>query len=219
MALVAIDTNFTLAPHVSALASAGIKLVGRYLSRTPTKNLTRAEALALGNRNIGCWMVWETSAGRALLSNYNNAQDAQAGGAADAQEAVRQARDVVGAPSSAAIYFAVDKDVNPDQINDYFTGVKSAIGADYIPGVYGNGAVCAWCLDHNLSERAWVWAGRLTTGTQDFVDSDRWHLHQHPEFKAKAAGNPFGFTFDEDDFKPACGAFLLKDSGATLFGV
>lgn len=218
MAFAAIDANFTLAPHIAALTAQGVQLVGRYLSLTPEKNLTRAEALALGNKGIACWMVWETSRGRALLSSYDNAQDAQNAGAADAQEAVRQARDVVGAPKGAAIYFAVDKDVNPDQINDYFTGMKSAVGTDYLPGAYGNGAVCAWCLDHGLAQRAWVWAGRLTIGTQDFVNSNRWHLHQHPEIASGAAGNPFGFDFDADDFKANCGAFLIKDGGAVLFG-
>src|SRR5215469_7893806 len=98
MVISAIDANFSLVPHVADLTDEGVQLVGRYLSRTPAKNLTRAEALALGNQGIGCWMVWETSGGRALLSNFNSAQEAQAAGAADAQEAVRQARDVVGAP-------------------------------------------------------------------------------------------------------------------------
>jgi hypothetical protein len=218
MAFSAIDANSTLAPHVAALTAQGVQLVGRYLSHTPAKNLTRAEALLLGNQGIACWMVWETSRGRALLSNYDSPQDAQDAGVADAQEAVRQARDVVGAPHGAAIYFAVDTDVTADQVSDYFTGMSSAIGTDYIPGVYGNGAVCAFCLDNNLAQRAWVWAGRLTTGTQDFVNSNRWHLHQHLEVASDDDGNPFGVNFDPDDFKPTCGAFLLKDSGATLFG-
>lgn len=103
-------------------------------------------------------------------------------------------------------------------INDYFTAVKAGIGADYIAGAYGNGAVCAWGLDHGLTQLAWVWAGRLTDGTQAFVASDRWHLHQYPSVDPDAADNPFGFDFDPDDFKPTCGAFLVKDSGATLFG-
>jgi hypothetical protein len=199
--------------HIPKLLTAGIKLVGRYLSHTPKKNLTRAEALALGNKDIGCWMVWETTKGRALAG-----ADA---GRQDAVDAVAQAQ-AIGAPKGAGIYFAVDMDATDEQIhgpvNNYFAAVKAAIDADYIPGVYGNGPVCAWCLDHGLTQLAWVWAGRLTNGTQAFVTSNRWHLHQHPEVAPDAAENPFGFDFDPDDFKPACGAFLIKDSGPTVFG-
>ncbi|HVH81288.1 MAG TPA: glycoside hydrolase domain-containing protein, partial [Stellaceae bacterium] len=128
----------------------------------------------------------------------------------------------IGAPKGAGIYFAVDMDAGDDQIqgdiNDYFTAVKGAIGADYVPGVYGNGAVCAWCLDHGLTQLAWVWAGRLTNGTQAFVASDRWNLHQHPPVEAGSDDDALGIGigYDPDDFKDSARAFVLTDTGANL---
>src|SRR5262245_40309566 len=104
MAFTAIDASSTLAPHAAALAAAGINRVGRYLSHNPTKNLPRAEALTLGGAGIGCWMVFESTAVRAL--------GGQPAGVEDAQSALSQAR-AIGAPAGAGIYFAVDFDPDP----------------------------------------------------------------------------------------------------------
>jgi hypothetical protein len=103
MAFTAIDANFSLAPYVTKLVTGGVQLVGRYLSHTPSKNLTRAEALAFGNRGIGCWMVWETTQGRGL-----EGKDART---ADVADGIEQAA-AIGAPRGAGIYFAVDSDVS-----------------------------------------------------------------------------------------------------------
>jgi hypothetical protein len=215
VAFTAIDTNISLAVQAAALAGAGIQRVGRYLSYTPSKNLTPPEALALGKVGIGCWLVWETTQGRALAGA--NA------GTADAIEAVKQAA-ALNAPTGTAIYFAVDSDVTDAQIagpiNDYFTAVKAAIGTDCVPGANGNGAVCAWCLDHNLTQVSWVWAGRLTNGTQAFVASNRWDLHQYPEIAKGSVQDTLkiGIGFDPDDYKDSCRAFLTDEGGTILLG-
>jgi hypothetical protein len=215
MAFTAIDASHSLAAHANGLAAAGIKRVGRYLSHTPSKNLSRGEALALGRAGIGCWMVFETTAGRALSG--------AAAGTQDGQDAVAQAR-AIGAPTGAGIYFAVDTDVTNAQVNgpirDYFEAARDALGNDYVAGAYGPGAVCASGLDRGLIRLAWVWAARLTNGTEAFTASNRWHLRQHVEIKSNTAADTLriGMEYDPDDFKDACGAFLINDAGAVLLG-
>jgi hypothetical protein len=66
-------------PTMAALKSAGIKFVCRYLSHSPSKNLTAAEARKLTDAGIWIVVVWETTAKRAL--------DGHAAGAADAKDA------------------------------------------------------------------------------------------------------------------------------------
>jgi Rv2525c-like, glycoside hydrolase-like domain/Putative peptidoglycan binding domain len=215
MAVTAIDASSSLAAHANVLAAAGIKRVGRYLSHNPSKNLTHSEALALGRAGIGCWMVWETTASRALSG--------ATAGARDGRDAVAQAQDI-GAPTGAGIYFAVDTDVTDADvagpISDYFKAARDALGDLYVPGSYGPGAVCASVLDQGLIRLAWVWAARRTNGTPAFIDSDRWHLRQHVEIKPNTSADTLriGLGYDPDDFKDSCGAFLVNDSGATLLG-
>jgi len=159
-------------------------------------------------------MVWETTQGRALKG--------AAAGRADVADAVTQARQI-NAPASAGIYFAVDTEVNDAQISgaigDYFQAVQDGIG-EYIPGAYGNGAVCAACLDRGLTRLAWVWAGQKTHGTAEFTASNRWHIRQHVSIEANSAADTLnvGIGYDPDDFKDDCGAFLLNDAGAVLLG-
>src|SRR3954454_9683507 len=100
-------------PTMAALKSAGIKFVCRYLSHSPSKNLTAAEAKKLSDAGIWIVVVWETTAKRAL--------DGYAAGAADARDALAQAQ-ICGMPDDRPIYFAVDWDASAGQqgaINSY----------------------------------------------------------------------------------------------------
>jgi hypothetical protein len=224
MAFTAIDASSTLAPHAAALARAGIKRVGRYLSHTDAKNLTRAEALTLGRAGIGCWMVFETRAVRAL--------DGHDAGVQDAQSALLQAR-AIGAPAGAGIYFAVDFDPDPNKqqppaavavagpIHQYFSGVNATLkGTGFIPGAYGLGLALSHCLDNNLVTLTWVWAATGTTGTQAFIDSGRASIRQHREVHSGSPADTLqiGVSFDPDDCNADCGAFIIDDAGARLLG-
>jgi hypothetical protein len=132
-------------PAPSAMQAAGVGFALRYLSRDPSKNLSRAEADALAAAGIWVGVVWETTAGRAL--------DGRAAGTADAQEALRQAQ-ACGMPPSRPIYFAVDTDTTWSAVAPYFQGVRDVLPASQI-GVYGGIKVVTGAADSGLV--TWYW--------------------------------------------------------------
>jgi hypothetical protein len=140
---------------MSALTSAGIKFVCRYLSHSPSKNLTASEARKLTDAGIWIVVVWETTAERALAG--------KAGGAADAGDARTQARDC-GMPDGRPVYFAVDWDASSGQqsaINAYLDGAASILGRDQV-GIYGGYGPVKRALDGGHATWAWqtyAWSG------------------------------------------------------------
>jgi hypothetical protein len=142
-------------PSMAALKSAGIKFVCRYLSHSPSKNLTSAEARKLTDAGIWIVVVWETTAKRAL--------DGHAAGAADARDARAQARDC-GMPDDRPVYFAVDWDASSGQqgtINSYLDGAASVLGRDQV-GIYGGYGPVKRALDGGHATWAWqtyAWSG------------------------------------------------------------
>ncbi|TDD69376.1 DUF1906 domain-containing protein [Actinomadura darangshiensis] len=147
-------------PSVSAMRSAGVKFVCRYLSHDASKNLDRAEADRLSDAGIWMVVVWETTAKRALSG--------KAGGADDAREAARQAK-ACGMPEDRPIYFAVDWDATPgqqDDINAYLDGAASVIGRDRV-GLYGGYYPVKRALDAGKARWAWqtyAWSGGQWVG-------------------------------------------------------
>jgi len=142
-------------PTMAALKSAGIKFVCRYLSHSPSKNLTAAEARKLTDAGIWIVVVWETTAKRAL--------DGHAAGAADAEDARAQARGC-GMPDDRPVYFAVDWDASSGQqgaINSYLDGAASVLGRDQV-GIYGGYGPVKRALDGGHATWAWqtyAWSG------------------------------------------------------------
>lgn len=132
-------------PGGKALAAAGMVFACRYLSHTPSKNLTATEAADLAAHGVWSVVVWETTAQRA--SAGRNA------GVADATEAAAQAK-ACGQPASRPIFFAVDFDAAPSAVVAYFQGVVSVLGLPRT-GVYGGYRVVSYLLDHKLA--AWAW--------------------------------------------------------------
>jgi hypothetical protein len=126
-------------PDIPALKAAKVEFACRYLSHDASKNLTFAQAKALGKAGIDCVVVWETAANRALAG--------RTAGASDAQAALTQAMGC-GMPAGCPIYFAVDFDETQEQakaVAEYFRGVHSVLdfaGPAGMPhpvpvGVYG----------------------------------------------------------------------------------
>jgi glycoside hydrolase-like protein len=142
-------------PSMSALRSAGIRFVCRYLSHSPSKNLTAAEARKLTDAGIWIVVVWETTAKRAL--------DGRAAGAADARDARDQAH-ACGMPDGRPVYFAVDWDASSGQqskINAYLDGAASVLGKDRV-GIYGGYWPVKRALDGGHAAWAWqtyAWSG------------------------------------------------------------
>ncbi len=133
-------------PSITSLKNAGVEFACRYLSHSPGKNLTAAEAVRLSDAGIWIVVVWETTAQRALAGH--------AAGVQDAKDAAAQAK-ACGMPQGRPIYFAVDFDASSSQqsaINAYLDGVASVITKSRT-GIYGgynpvrralDGGHCAW---------------------------------------------------------------------------
>ena len=142
-------------PGIAALKAAGVKFVCRYLSHSPTKNLTSAEAHALSAAGIWIVVVWETTARRALAG--------RTAGVADAIDAQMQAQ-ACGMPTGRPIYFAVDWDASAGQqsaINAYLDGAASVLGRDRV-GIYGGYGPVSRALDGGHAAWAWqtyAWSG------------------------------------------------------------
>lgn len=142
-------------PNIPALKKAGVACACRYLSNDAPKNLTLAQAKALGAAGIDCVVVWETTANRALAGR--NA------GMADASRAAAMAK-ACGMPDDRPIYFAVDFDETPSQADDvarYFEGVNKILGVKRT-GVYGGYYVVKRLFDAHLVSFGWqtyAWSG------------------------------------------------------------
>jgi hypothetical protein len=135
-------------PSSSALRSAGVKFVCRYLSHSPSKNLTAAEAKSLSDAGIWIVVVWETEARRALAG--------RAAGVVDAMDALAQAQ-ACGMPTGRPVYFVVDWDATNSQqaaINAYLDGAASVLGRDRV-GIYGGYGPVKRALD--AGKAAWAW--------------------------------------------------------------
>jgi hypothetical protein len=141
-------------PAPAALRAAGFTFAVRYLSWDPTtKNLTRGEAELLAAAGLDLVLVWENHAGDFLV-------DSAVTGQVHARAARAQAVQV-GAPDDVPIYFAVDKDVTADTMDEalaYVGGVASVIGADRV-GVYGEYDVVTAVRLADLAAYSWQTAG------------------------------------------------------------
>ncbi|MGI5233787.1 DUF1906 domain-containing protein [Actinoallomurus sp. CA-142502] len=142
-------------PSLAALLAAGKTFVCRYLSHSPSKNLTAAEARGLSEAGVWIVAVWETTAKRAL--------DGKAAGTTDARDALSQAQ-VCGMPDGRPIYFAVDWDATVSQqsaINAYLDGAASVLGRDRV-GIYGGYGPVSRALAVGKARWAWqtyAWSG------------------------------------------------------------
>lgn len=135
------------APDPALLAQNGIQLASRYLSHTPAKDLTAAEAAALHAAGVGVLLNWESDSGRAILG--------AAAGAQDGADAAAMAESL-GAPHGLTIFLSCDTDVGTAQLPAvlaYYQAAGQAMAGRYGCGAYGeamvvnfltaNGAICS----------------------------------------------------------------------------
>lgn len=121
-----LDAATVLTPYASAIRAAGIAHVGRYL-----KSLTVGEVAALHAAGLGLWLIFESTADRALAG--------ASAGSADGVTAARQAQ-ALGAPPSTAIAATVDLDPSVAQLPqvlaylDVFRSSSSRRGLTYACG-------------------------------------------------------------------------------------
>jgi len=149
-------------PDLGRLKAAGNTFICRYLGGDPAKDLTPKEALRLSHAGFDLITVFEETAQRALGGLPAGVTDA-----VHAQELLNK----IGAPH-AAIYFACDWDVQPDQvpsIRAYFKGATEQLG-HYRVGVYGGYAVVHELMSLDNIRYGWqtyAWSqGRWTPHAQ-----------------------------------------------------
>lgn len=145
------DANCTV--FAGELAQRGMQFVARYYSDNPSKSLTAGETQALSNEGLKIVAVFEDSnnAVRFFSSDEGNRQGAKA---LDFAGEIAQ-------PAGSAIYFAVDYDATPEDVEgpvtDYFTAIKNAfVATPYMVGVYGSGLTCRVIRDANLAQFTWL---------------------------------------------------------------
>lgn len=154
-----IDFAFGRPSSLSSLRLAGVTFVGRYLGGSPDKDLTLVEAEDYTHADIDIITVFESTAQRSL--------DGEQAGAEDAKQAERQLR-AIGAPSHAAVYFAVDYEyLGQPATLAYLRGAADVLGYERT-GVYGsiriiNDALALKIVKYGWQTYAWshgAWSSR-----------------------------------------------------------
>jgi Domain of unknown function (DUF1906)/Bacterial SH3 domain len=178
----------------------------------PEKCLQLAEAQALGSQGLQIGVVFQQRQNQ--VADFTELKGEAAG-----RRAYRYAHDSIGQPSGSAIYFAVDFDASPDQIENniapYFEGVKRAFdeesGAapEYRVGAYGSGLVCSTLTSKGLIDLVWLAMSRGFSGTREALAAGELHLAQ-----SAASATLCGIGVDFNDPNPAradFGTFTLSD--------
>lgn len=164
-----LDAATILTPYAKKIAAAGFTSVGRYL-----KSLTKAEVAALHDAGLGLWLIFESTADRALAGRQAGNDD---GVKAAAQVAA------LGLPGDLAIFAAVDTDVQSSQlsiVSDYIAAFDAAIGKHPL-GVYACGAV----LSHLPGiEAPWLAGAMGWSGSRAYDLTAAWAMKQGPTIQA-----------------------------------
>jgi hypothetical protein len=131
---------FRKASEVLELKKHGYTFIGRYLSKSAWKALTKPEARLIALNGLYIVSVYQNANNKAELFTKNR-------GVSDAKDALIKAISI-GQPKGTPIYFAVDFDAYASshamsQVYTYFSGVVSVFkGSGYDVGVYGSYGTC-----------------------------------------------------------------------------
>jgi LysM repeat protein len=148
----------------AGLKSAGIEYVGRYLGDN-WKSISKKEAETLINAGLKIVSIWETNPTNARYFTEKK-------GIADGNDATSYAKSI-GQPEGSAIYFAVDYDAQPsdmDSILRYFFGVRRGLGKNYKAGVYGSYPVLELLNRSCAVDCFWQTAAWSRGKVADFID-------------------------------------------------
>lgn len=203
-----LDAATVLTPYARQIAGAGFSHAGRYL-----KSLTVGEIKALHDAGIGVWLIYETTATRALGG-------AQAG-REDAVRASAQAG-ILGAPAGATIFAAVDTDVSPGQIRavaDYLTEFDRGLTLGRA-GAYGCGNALISVPKGAIIP--WLAGAAGWQGSRAYDAAGEWALKQGPQINAGRTGRwadldwpALPFPYDPDLIaRPDFGAWLPAGAAA-----
>lgn len=123
-----IDYSFTH-PNPATIKRAGYRGVLRYVTGKG-KAITASEVAALHKAGLSILLVFESTAGRATQGFKAGVTD---------RKAAEKAAKALGYPKACPIFYAVDSDVRPAQVAEYFRGILSLnkVGLNHV-GVYGS---------------------------------------------------------------------------------
>ncbi len=168
-------------PDPAGLYRAGKRFAARYLAGSAGKYITAPERKALHAAGLDVVLIWELAAG-AAAGGYGVGRDHGQRAAA--------AVTAIGAPDTAAVYFAVDFEANTTselaQVREYFRGIIS-VWPKARTGIYGGRAVIAaakaggWC-----TYRWQTYAWSKVDGKTSWVPGN--HLEQYNNGEMVAGG-------------------------------
>ncbi len=210
-----IDTPFNTRSKIPCLLSQGVRTVIRYYnfsnSRSfPEKRLELAEAEMLAAHGLKIAVVFQQRQTRA-------ADFSEIKGIAAGRRAYRHARDDINQPVNSGIYFSVDFDADPAEIDGhivpFFEGVKQAFDEEsggkpeYRTGAYGSGLVCKTLSAKGLTELAWLSMSRGFRGTREALEAGAFHLAQRAPASTLCG---LGVDLNEaNPHRPDFGEFLI----------
>ena len=173
-----IDTSTKTTNITDQLRNAGIRTVIRYYDSfgRGEKLLEKNEAIALSQAGLDIMVVFE---------NSNEPGDFTFDkGIADGSTAIDWAKNQINQPPYSAIYFAVDYDANPTELENsiipYFQGIEKAFEtqSEYTVGAYGSGLVINKLKDLELCEYRWLSQSIGFYGSREALQDRNYELHQ-----------------------------------------
>lgn len=174
-----IDAAEDVRHALDSMWAAGTRAIIRYdcrLAGGRWKEATNAEIQAILNRGMAAGIVNEGVG--AVITAFDDST-----GYADAAYSLARAQ-MRKQPDGSAIYFAVDMDATPAQVDSriipYFQGVRRAYAdakSKLRVGCYGSGYVCAALS--KLIDLSWITCSGGFLGSRAFVNADREDLWQY----------------------------------------
>ncbi len=174
-----ISTNVSLQSKAECLRSAGITHAVRYYSKPGSdKAIKPAEANALAAAGIGLAVVYQERA--RSIGDFTRAN-----AISHAKNALKSAA-AIGQPAGSAIYFAVDYDATPGDLQgailSYFNQIEITMAGEsggrnpFHLGVYGSGRSCKY-LKSNCPAVRYTWLS-VSKGWADSRTYNGWDLNQ-----------------------------------------
>lgn len=200
----AADCSAIMTPSkVKALHNDGYSIVGRYLTGTvggtTSKALTRSEMQTIFNEGLNLFLIYQDAHGQAVSLDYFTYEQ----GISDAKAAFNAA-DMLGAPNSAIIYFAIDYDMMDSQVTSYaipyFEGIQNGMvqcNRAYQVGIYSARNTCAKVSNKGLACSSFV--SDMSTGYSGNLGyslPSNWAFDQVQEYTLGSSDGSFGVDKD-----------------------
>ena len=171
-AFTTLDTNHNVTAKLAALKAMGIDTVIRYImpNTANEKVVKPAEARAFAAAGMKLAIVYE----------INGTPSGANQGGADGEFAFSY-MPTIGAPDGAIIWYAVDYDPSPAQMQGViaaFTAFKATLGGRYAVGCYGSGYCCDTLFGAGLITGRWITCSMGFRGSRESIAAGRCELIQ-----------------------------------------